>query len=58
VAYGHAERALAAIRLLEDETIELLRGRAQLDSEQRQWLQAVRKARSLLEPDPAEAATA
>ena len=56
VAYGHAERTLAAIRHLETETMELLRGLAQLDSEQRQWLQAVGQAhntRTLPEQDVA-----
>jgi hypothetical protein len=39
MAYGHAERTLAAIRLLEAETRELLNGLEHLDPEQRQWLQ-------------------
>jgi len=38
MAYGHAERTLAAIRLLEAETRELLNSTAHLDAEQRQWL--------------------
>jgi len=38
MAYGHAERTLAAIRLLEAETAELLRGLPQLDAEQSRWL--------------------
>ena len=41
MAYGHAERTLAAIRLLEAETRELLDGLPQLDSEQLQWRQEV-----------------
>jgi hypothetical protein len=39
MAYGHAERNLAAIRQLEAETRELLSGLPQLDLEQLQWLQ-------------------
>jgi hypothetical protein len=46
MAYGHAERNLAAIRLLEEETRELLDGLPQLDPEQSQWLQEVTAARS------------
>ena len=38
MAYGHAERTLAAIRRLEAETAELLRGLPQLDAEQSGWL--------------------
>jgi len=38
MAYGHAERALAAIRQLEAETRALLLGLDQLDPEQAQWL--------------------
>ena len=38
MAYGHAERTLAAIRLLEAETRDLLSSMAHLDSEQEQWL--------------------
>jgi len=41
MAYGHAERTLAAIRALEAETRELLDGLPQLDREQSQWLQEV-----------------
>jgi hypothetical protein len=41
MAYGHAERVLAAIRRLEDETRELLSGLDQLDPEQAQWLEEV-----------------
>jgi len=41
MAYGHAERTLAAIRLLEAETRELLDGLPQLDPEQSQWRQEV-----------------
>jgi hypothetical protein len=41
VAYGHAERTLAAIRQLEAETAELLRMLPQLDAEQSSWLQEV-----------------
>jgi hypothetical protein len=38
MAYGHAERTLAAIRLLEAETRELLDSMAHLDAEERRWL--------------------
>jgi hypothetical protein len=41
MAYGHAERTLAAIRLLEAETRELLDDLPQLDREQSQWRQEV-----------------
>jgi len=41
MAYGHAERTLAAIRLLEAETRELLDGLPQLDPEQLRWRQEV-----------------
>jgi hypothetical protein len=55
MAYGHAERTLAAIRLLEAETRELLSSLAQLDPEHRQWLQdaadgAAQRLRSTSEP--------
>lgn len=38
MAYGHAERTLAAIRLLEAETRELLARQEHLDPEQAEWL--------------------
>jgi len=38
MAYGHAERTLATIRLLEAETRELLSRQEHLDPEQQQWL--------------------
>jgi hypothetical protein len=41
MAYGHAERTLAAIRLLEAETRQLLGGLPALDREQSRWLQEV-----------------
>jgi len=41
VAYGHAERALAAIQALEAETAELLRSLPQLDAEQSSWLEEI-----------------
>ncbi|HXZ72980.1 MAG TPA: hypothetical protein VEH31_19195 [Streptosporangiaceae bacterium] len=50
MAYGHAERALAAIRLLEAETRELLSGLSRLDPEQTLWLREVTEARSRLLP--------
>jgi hypothetical protein len=47
MAYGHAERTLAAIRLLEAETRELLRSQDQLDPEQAQWLRDAAESASL-----------
>jgi hypothetical protein len=47
MAYGHAERALAAIRILEAETRELLRGLPNPDPEQSQWLRELTEARLL-----------
>jgi hypothetical protein len=41
MTYGHAERNLAALRMLEAETAELLRGQPHLDSEQSGWLREV-----------------
>jgi hypothetical protein len=41
MAYGHAERVVAAIRLLEAETKELLSGLDKLDPEQAQWLEDI-----------------
>jgi hypothetical protein len=38
MSYGHAERTLATIRLLEAETRTLLSGQDQLDPEQEEWL--------------------
>lgn len=38
MAYGHAERTLAAIRLLEAETREFLAAQPELDAEQAAWL--------------------
>jgi hypothetical protein len=38
MTYGHAERALDAIRQLEAETTELLGARPDLDPEQELWL--------------------
>jgi len=46
MAYGHAERTLAAIRLLEAETRELLDGLPEMDPEQSQWRRAVTAPRS------------
>jgi hypothetical protein len=39
VSYGHAERTLAAIRLLEAETAALLAGLPSLNDEQSDWLE-------------------
>ena len=41
MTYGHAERTLAAICLLESETRDLLNGLYQLSPEQEQWLDDV-----------------
>jgi hypothetical protein len=41
MTYGHAERTLAAIWLLESETRELLTGLTQPTPEQSHWLQEV-----------------
>jgi hypothetical protein len=38
MAYGHAERTLDTIRLLEAETTELLSAQPYLDPEQEQWI--------------------
>jgi hypothetical protein len=38
MGYGHAERTLATIRLLEAETRDLLSRREHLDPEQAEWL--------------------
>ena len=38
MAYGHAERTLAAIQRLEAETVQLLDTQDHLDPEQEQWL--------------------
>ena len=44
MAYGHAERTLAAIRLLETYTAELLYSLPWLDAKQANWLKAARQA--------------
>jgi len=55
MAYGHAERTLAAIRLLEAETRDLLDGLPQLDPDQAQWRQEVTAPPSqCCQPDYAE----
>ncbi len=41
MGYGHAERVLATIRLLEAETAALLNSLPELDAEQRAWLEEV-----------------
>jgi hypothetical protein len=38
MAYGHAERTLTAIRILEAETTDLLVSQDHVDAEQAQWL--------------------
>jgi len=47
MAYGHAERTLAAIRLLEAETRELLNGLEPLDPDHVQWLQDAARSAAL-----------
>jgi transcriptional antiterminator Rof (Rho-off) len=52
MAYGHAERTLATIRLLEAETRELLARQEHLDPEQAEWLrQAAESASRRLRAD-------
>jgi hypothetical protein len=46
MAYGHAERTLAMIRLLEAETRDLLSGQEHLDPEQVQWLREAAESAS------------
>ncbi len=46
MSYGHAERTLAAIRLLEAETKDLLSSRDHLDPEQEQWLRETAESAS------------
>jgi hypothetical protein len=53
MAYGHAERTLAAIRLLEAQTRDLLGGLAQLSQEQSDWLQEVTEAHAQVGERPA-----
>jgi hypothetical protein len=51
MTYGHAERTLATIRLLEAETRDLLCRREQLDPEHAQWLcEAAESASRRLSP--------
>jgi hypothetical protein len=52
MAYGHAERTLAAIRLLEAETMELLSSQDQLDPEAAQWLRDAVRPASRRAPQP------
>lgn len=46
MAYGHAERTLATIRLLEAETRKLLTRQEHLDPEHAQWLREAADAAS------------
>lgn len=41
MTYGHAERALVALRIVQAETLELLRSLPELDDEERAWLDEV-----------------
>ena len=55
MGYGHAERTLAAIRVLEAETRELLSRQEHLDPEQAEWLrQAAESASRRLRPGGAD----
>jgi hypothetical protein len=51
MAYGHAERTLAAIRILEAETTNLLVSQDHLDAEQAQWLHGVSLRGDFPSPD-------
>jgi hypothetical protein len=46
MAYGHAERTLAAIRLLEAETRDLLSRQEHLEPEHVEWLRTVAESAS------------
>jgi hypothetical protein len=46
MAYGHAERTLATIRLLEAETRDLLSRQERLDPEQAEWLRKAAESAS------------
>jgi len=46
MAYGHAERTLATIRLLEAETRELLSRQEHLEPEQEEWLHTAAESAS------------
>jgi hypothetical protein len=46
MAYGHAERTLATIRVLEAETTELLSRQEHLDPEQAEWLREAAESAS------------
>ena len=46
MAYGHAERTLATIRLLEAETRELLSRQKHLEPEQAEWLREAAESAS------------
>jgi hypothetical protein len=50
MAYGHAERTLATIRLLEAETRDLLSRREHLDQEQAEWLRDTAESASCQGP--------
>ena len=41
MTYGHAERALIALRIVQAETLELLRSLPELDEEELAWLDEV-----------------
>jgi len=59
MAYGHAERTLATIRLLEAETRELLSRQEHLDPEHAEWLrQAAESADRRLRSGGADTRTA
>jgi hypothetical protein len=50
MAYGHAERTLATIRLLEAETRELLSRQERLNPEQAEWLRDAAESASRRPP--------
>jgi hypothetical protein len=52
MAYGHAERNLAAIRLLEAQTEELLRSLMRPDSRQSRWPQQAASSQCPDAPTP------
>lgn len=54
MAYGHAERTLAAIRLLEAQTAELLYSLPRLDPEQSSWLTESSAVTGAKDVDPHE----
>jgi hypothetical protein len=56
MSYGHAERTLATIRLLEAETIDLLSSQDHLHPEQERWLREAAESASGASRPPARLA--